>query len=175
MNRFGVAFYLHSGVTKLGRPRYFVKKTVDAGALAELPEGFEFTESIHGVVSVRRIVAAATVPAGDVELVRTELARHDHLREHTVEERRGEIIVHEPVGLTPGRLTTMARQWGTDPAAALRRLGPRRPQYTPVMKFAPEPVGGNWLAYRMTYRGKGGWHLFAAGPLRALAWIPMGG
>jgi hypothetical protein len=45
----------------------------------------------------------------------------------------------------------------------------RRPRYTPVMKFGPEVLGGDtWVAYRMTYRGHGGWHILSAGPLASL-------
>ncbi len=168
MNRFGAAYYLHAGVTKLGRPRYFVRRTIAAGALAEMPADFEFAESLNGTVSVRRISVAAAAPADDVELVRTELARHVHLRNHAVEGRRGEILVHEPVGLSPSDLAAMARQLCLDPAVVRRRMQSGQRRYTPVMKFAREPAGTNWLAYRMTYRGHGGWHLFGAGPLRDL-------
>jgi len=41
-NRHGVAFHLHQGKTKTGKPKYYVAKTVGAGALAEMPAGFEF-------------------------------------------------------------------------------------------------------------------------------------
>lgn len=53
INRRGDTYYLHTGTTKKRKPRYFVAKTVGAGALEALPEGFELTESINGVGSVR--------------------------------------------------------------------------------------------------------------------------
>jgi hypothetical protein len=36
-NRRGVAFHLHQGTTKTGKPKYCVAKTVGPGALAEMP------------------------------------------------------------------------------------------------------------------------------------------
>ena len=38
-NRLGETYYLHRGVTKTGKPRYFVTKTVGPGVLATLPKG----------------------------------------------------------------------------------------------------------------------------------------
>jgi hypothetical protein len=93
-----------------------------------MPAGYEFTESINGVVSVRKVDTAAS-PISDVELevVRAELARHRHLGFHSVEVVKGEIVVFEP---SYGR-------------------------YVPVMKFVP--AEGQYAVYRMTYRGDGGW------------------
>jgi hypothetical protein len=44
----------NEGKTKTGKPTYFFARDVGAGVLAQMPEGFEATESINGVVSVRR-------------------------------------------------------------------------------------------------------------------------
>jgi len=61
-NRLGVTFYLHEGKTKTGKPRYFVAKTPREGALAAMPEGYEFSESINAVVSVRAQCTPARGP-----------------------------------------------------------------------------------------------------------------
>lgn len=45
-NRKGQVYYLHAGKTKTGKRRYFVAKTIGAGALAELPAGFEIRPSL---------------------------------------------------------------------------------------------------------------------------------
>ena len=80
-NRMGDTCYLHEGKTKTGKPRFFVAKTVRMEALAVMPEGYEFSESINGVVSVRRVdTSAPQIPERDLDLVRTELAHQDHLR-----------------------------------------------------------------------------------------------
>lgn len=46
-------FFLHEGKTKTGKPRYFFAKTIREGAITEMPAGFEVTESVSAVVSVR--------------------------------------------------------------------------------------------------------------------------
>jgi len=159
-NRRGETYYLHAGTTKTGKPRYFVAKTISAGALAVLPAGFEIVESINGVVSVRRVdPEGPTIPAPDLDLVRKELARHQHLGLHRADVVKGEIVVFEPVGgLTPELLASgdLAGLLGTP----LRLLRPRpdiekRIRYTPVMKFVPADPG--YAVHRMTYRGDGGW------------------
>ncbi len=82
-NRMGAIFYLHEGQTKTGKPRYFVAKTIRNGALAAMPEGYEFSESINGVVSVRKMTSGAiTIPETDLAMIRAELTRHQHLGRH---------------------------------------------------------------------------------------------
>jgi hypothetical protein len=141
-NRVGATYYLHHGKTKTGKPRYFVAKTVREGAIGEMPEGYEFSESINGVVSVRRVsTKASKIPDTDLAMVRAELARHQHLGQHRVEVVKGEIVVYE----------------------LAYRL------YSPVMKFVPAEEPGHYDVHRMTYRGEGGWSWsLAIGPLQKL-------
>jgi hypothetical protein len=159
-NRRGQTYYLHAGTTKTGKPRYFVAKTVGAGALTVVPAGFEIVESVNGVVSVRRVdLDAPSIPAPDLEMVRNEFARHQHLALHRADVVRAEIVVFEPLGgLTPELIASgdLAGRLGIP----LRLFGPRpdlekRMRYSPVMKFVPSDHG--YAVHRMTYRGAGGW------------------
>jgi hypothetical protein len=147
INRFGEKYYLHAGTTKTGKPRYSVKRTPGPGALSAMPEGYEFSESINGVVSVsRRDASPDRIPAADVELVRRALQGHGHLFRCQVEARKNEIVVYEPSG----------------------GLGMAR--YEPVMKFVPTGRPGTYDVHRMTYRGEGGWSWpLSTGPLDQLA------
>ena len=112
-NRRGETYYLHVTTTKNGKPRYRGAKSIGPGALASMPEGYEFSESVNGVVSVRRVLAASEcAPAADLALVQAELARHPHLRRHHVRDEKGELVVYEPVG--------------------------RSQRYDAVMKFVPQ-------------------------------------
>jgi len=131
-NRMGATYYLHEGRTKTGKVRYFVAKSLREGALPVMPRGFEFSESINGVVSVRKIDSSSeAIPKADVTRARAELARHAHLRRHRIEVVKGELVVFEPM------------PWG--------------PRYEPVMKFVPLGPGSTYEVHRMTYRGDGGW------------------
>ena len=146
-NRRGDTYYLHGGTTKLGKVRYFVAKTPRDGTLAAMPEGFEFSESINGVVSVRRVGSfEASIPHSDVALARTELARHPHLVHHRIDVVKGEVVVFRPLGGAGQRI-----------------------RYEPVLKFVPSHERGRYHVYRMMYRGDGGWSWpLASGPLREL-------
>lgn len=139
-----------------------------------MPEGFEFTESLNGVVSVRRVdTAPGVIPEADIGAVRQEMSRHTHLRRYVVEERKGEIVIHEPVGrLSNESLEGWGQMLGTSPAAFASRLAglQARARYAPVMKFAPAGFGppGDYTVYRMTYRGEGGWRPLSSGRLGQL-------
>jgi hypothetical protein len=175
-NRFGDTYYLHQGTTKTGKTRYFVARTVVAGALSAVPEGYEFTESLNGVVSVKRSGGPPSlVPHADVDTVRRELARHAHLRHYAVDVRKDEIIVYEPEG-SLGEMVQDPAGWGLafglPPEVLVRRLEARasRTRYAPVMKFGFAFVGvpGVYLAYRRHYSGESGWWMLSHGPLLKL-------
>jgi hypothetical protein len=164
---------LHQGQTKTGTLRYFVAKSIGAGALPKMPPGFEFTESINGVVSVRRTGrAAGLIPAVDLDLVRTELSRHRHLRYHAVEARGNEIVVYEPDDRLSDKGIEMLTELSGGGPLLDRRLADIRAKtrYWPVMKFVSAGFGppDNYVASRMSYRGAGGWRPLSAGPLGTL-------
>ena len=156
-NRFGDTYHLHQGTTKTGKPRYFVARAVGAGALATMPEGCEFTESLNGVVSVRRTCGPPSlVPQADVDTVRRELARHPRLQHYAVDVRRDEIIVYERRLGVPGQARRPANALGQRPEDYTSRLRVR-PQYAPA-KFGRDPRhAGRLPAYCRYYWGEGGW------------------
>ena len=173
-NRHGATYYLHRGKTKAGNVRYFVAKATGAGAIQEMPPGLEFTESINGVVSIRRTARTpSAIPAVDLELVRTELSRHTHLRYHAAEERQNEIVIYEPDNrLSADGVDSLAELCSGELVLLARRLTDIRAKtrYWPVMKFAASAFGlpHSYVAYRMSYRGEGGWLHLLTGPLSAL-------
>ncbi|MBI4702615.1 MAG: hypothetical protein HY744_15955 [Deltaproteobacteria bacterium] len=166
-NRMGDTFYLHEGRTKTGKPRYFFAKTVGDGALAEMPDGFEVSESINAVVSVRRKRAAQRqVPAADVELVRAAVKQHRHLRDHDVSVVGPAIVVFEP-DTSRALLEQIAVDLGRPLPESYVQERIRRVRFRPVMKFEPDPDG--YAIFRMTYSGRGGWsYPLASGKLPEL-------
>ena len=174
-NRMGNTYYLHEGKTKTGKPRYFVAKTMRKGARSTMPEGYEFSESINGVVSVRRVSTGKSVskiPDTDLAMARGELARHKHLQGHRVEVVKGEIVLFEPMGgMDPAAIAESARSAYVDPylMEAFWERKRSRTRYDLVMKFGPADEPGHYAVYRMTYRGEGGWSWpLTIGPLRKL-------
>jgi hypothetical protein len=155
-NRMGDTYYLHEGKTKTGKPRYFFAKTIREGAIQKVPDGFEVSESINGVVSVRRKrPEEPKVPAADLQVVQAALRRHRHLDDYEVRVVGRAVVIFEP---SPRRdeVRRYAMQIGLgrlDDASVEARIG--RVQYSPVMKFQQGPEG--YAVFRMTYRGEGGW------------------
>ena len=168
-NRMDDTYYLHEGRTKTGKVRYFVAKKPREGTRSTMPKGFEFSESINGVVSVRRInVSEARMPESDIALVHTEMARHRHLCEHRIDVVKGEIVVFEPTDHLFSELPEEMVHifpMGTHRSVSMKR----RVRYNPVMKFAPLQKRNGYSVHRMTYRGEGGWSWpLASGPLHEL-------
>ena len=171
-NRKGQVYYLHAGRTKTGKRRYFVAKTIGAGALAELPDGFEIVESVNAVVSVRRSdPSARKIPETDLARVRAELGKHPRLHRSRADVVKGEIIVFEPIG---GLSDKLARHLTASFQLTPARLEQHRSEldqsthYAPVLRFAP--IDDQYAVFRMTYRGDGGWSwALAHGPIGSLA------
>jgi len=168
-NRMGDTYYLHEGRTKTGKIRYFLAKKPREGILSTMPKGYEFSESINGVVSVRRIKEAEVrIPDSDIALVQAEMDCHPHLCEHRIDIVKGEIVVFEPANPLSELPEEMVRSF---PMLAHRSLSSvhRRVRYNPVMKFVPLQKESAYSAHRMTYRGEGGWSWpLASGPLHEL-------
>jgi len=165
----GDTYFLHEGRTKTGKPRYFAAKKPGEGALATIPEGFEFSESINAVVSVRRADRSkAKIPDTDIALARAELARHSHLCEHRIDVVKDEIVVFEPEG-TGGHWLEEELPWLLPSSIHRNASMKRRTRYDPVMKFVPLQGRDGYSVCRMTYRGDGGWSwTLASGSLREL-------
>jgi hypothetical protein len=168
-NRMGDTYYLHRGTTKRGKPRYYFARAVREGAVDEMPDGFEVSESINGVVSVRRKrPGGPQVPAADLQVVWDAVRLCPHLEDYEVRAVGGAIVIYEP---SPRRdeLRGAAMQLGIarlDDAYIGERM--KRAQYGPVMKF--EGTADSYAVFRMTYRGEGGWSWpLACGKLDELA------
>jgi hypothetical protein len=154
----GDTYYLHEGKTKTGRPRYFFAKSVYDGPLAAMPPGFEVSESINGVVSVRRsteVAVAVVVPESDVKHVEAAVARHAHLRGYMVRVVGSAIVVFEPHP-KPAELRELAERLGRGyRAESFIEDWMKSAKYAPVLKFERASTG--YVVHRMMYRGEGGW------------------
>ena len=165
----GEVWYLHEGVTKTGKPRYFVARNPGVGGLSALPEGWEFRESVNGVVSVARAVpGAGKIPPEDIAVIQTELKRHDHLARYKVAEAQGALVVYEPQGLGSLDRQGIAGIFRLD-VSALDSMPSGRVRYFPVLKFTPGPNPKSWSASRWVFRGEGWWHWLGHGSLATLA------
>lgn len=168
-NRMGIMYYLHEGRTKTDRPRYFFAKTPGEGARSAMPERFEVSESINGVVSVpRKATGAPGAPDADVKVVEGAVRHQPHLQGYLVRAEGNAIVIFEPHP-RPSELRDFAERLGVPyRASSFVEERMKKAQYAPIMKFECE--GDGYVARRMTYRGKGGWSWpLGAGKLEGLA------
>ncbi len=54
-NRKGRKYYLHRGVTKTGKPRYYFSRKEKGELVDEIPTGYEINESVNGIVSLAKL------------------------------------------------------------------------------------------------------------------------
>ena len=97
VNRKGHTYYIHEGVTKTGKPKYFVSRD-GSNVLAKVPPGFEVTEDVNAIVFIQRI-APKIIPDADVDVVRKKVASCKHLADYQVQTKRDQIIIYAPIGL----------------------------------------------------------------------------
>ena len=156
--------------TKTGKPRYFVARTPRVGTIGSVPAGFEVTESINAVVSVRRIQPPVDpTTAADVRVVEAELKRHAHLRYHRVQAEGEELLIYGPDTTSPERYLDVLLGPSPFPGVRSRAMADlmARSRYSPVMKFVRD--GKSYAVMRMTYRGNGGWsYPLASGTIATL-------
>lgn len=178
-NRRGTSYFLHCGLTKTGKPRYFVARAVGPGALSAMPADHEFCENVNGIVSVRRrLDPHGLVSEADLALAHRELARHRHLVRHVADKRKDEILIYEPLGFPSEREMSQMREiYGEYMGSSAKWLEAMeaRAQYAPVMKFSACSVRpGEYVAYRRLYSGEGGWLLLSTGTIETLlrAYLP---
>ena len=96
---------------------------------------------------------ASEVPAEDVKAVEAVLAHYPHLAGYVAKVVENAIVVFEP-DPRPQDLGDMASRL-TFRGAAFVANQLKRTRYSPVIKFEREEDG--YAAFRMTFRGKGGW------------------
>jgi hypothetical protein len=55
INRKGQIYYLHSGITKTGKPKYFFSMKREENILETIPDGYEIYENPNAQVFLRKV------------------------------------------------------------------------------------------------------------------------
>jgi hypothetical protein len=74
-SRTNKTYYLHAGVTKTGKPKYFFSQKQDGAQVDTIPDGFEIYENVEGLVFLRRIPKQIILPE-ELALVEAALKAH---------------------------------------------------------------------------------------------------
>lgn len=191
VNRKGDTYFVHQGVTRLGKPKYFASRS-PSGALSEVPAGFEMGEDINGVVSVRCPVETL-VPAADLDEARKKVASYRHLRTYQVRARGKEIVIYAPLGIDMiesvrksksssvlDDFEPILRSFGGKMEDVLARMAAETRkqekiraleqslQYDSVLRLVLDQATGEYDCHRRCYRGDDDWIFLSSGKLPAL-------
>jgi hypothetical protein len=155
-NRKGITYYLCQGRTRTGKPRYYFARQPKGEPLEEIPEGWEISESVNGVVSLARKRPAQILPE-ELAAVEAAVQRHPRSQNYRVSVKRNRIEVYERVGLDADAMVAELNKAGLaipGRVGKLRELLDRRAQFTPVMRFIlVDAETRDFGAQRWCYRG----------------------
>lgn len=178
-NRKGRTYYLCQGVTKTGKPRYYFAREPKGKPVDLIPEGYEISESVNGIVSLAKIRPIKVLPE-EVTAVEAEVERHPRARNYRVSVKGDRITVHERVGTDPEKLSLRLKGFGlmvSGQGDHLRELLDSRAQFSPVLRFIlSDEAARTFRTERWCYLGSiDDWiSVGPVGPVGRLArqWIP---
>ena len=125
VNRKDDTYYLHSGKTKTGKPRYWFSKSRDGELLESIPKGYEIYENPDAQVFLRKIVPQLVTPF-EVEVVKKGLERYAPGQHCIVDVQGDQIVVYHAE-----RVRLDLERFGF----GVQELPPSSRSYLKVMRF----------------------------------------
>jgi hypothetical protein len=149
-SRTSKTYYLHAGVTKTGKPKYFFSQKQDGALIDAIPDGFEIYENVERLVFLRRIPKQIILPE-ELALVETALRRHGEDWQYKNEVKKDTITVYE-CGADIGGLSEMAMSFGQRPLSDAERS--RFAHYMAVLRFVlVDKEARTFVSERFCFRG----------------------
>jgi hypothetical protein len=153
-------YFLCRGVTKTGKTRYFFSREPVNEPVENVPEGYEVSESVNGIVSLAKVRPALLLER-EILAVKNAVQKHPRARLYRVEAKARQITIHEYAGSDPREvireyserfgLLDLARD-GLAAQFETERLA--QGQFTPVMRFTLiDDQKRRFKAERMCYLG----------------------
>jgi xanthine/CO dehydrogenase XdhC/CoxF family maturation factor len=170
----GITYTLCQGVTKTGKPRYtFVRDPQGKRVVEAIPEGWEISESVNGVVSLVK-ERPQKLLSEEIEAVKAAVRRHPKARNYRVNVKPDRIEVYEAVGPDAEDLIEALRGRGFDVLGLDERIRAERERYTqftPVLRFILQDEETRvYRAQRWCYLGSiDDWLFITTGPVEQLA------
>ena len=130
-SRTGKTYYLHAGVTKTGKPKYFFSMKQGGESVDTIPDGFEIYENVDGQVFLRTIPKQIILP-NELALVETALREHGGTWKYRAEVKKDTIVVYES-GTDVGGISEIAIQFGRRPLSDAEKF--RYAHYMAVLRF----------------------------------------
>jgi hypothetical protein len=99
-NRKGTTYFLCRGVAKTGKTRYFFAREPVNEPVEKVPEGYEISESVNGIVSLVKARPALLLET-EILAVKHVLENHSHARLYRMDAKAKQITVYEYAGTDP--------------------------------------------------------------------------
>ncbi|WP_339137246.1 MAG: hypothetical protein WGN25_04445 [Candidatus Electrothrix sp. GW3-4] len=131
VNRLEKTYYLHEGVTKTGKPRYYFSLKSEGKLLDNMPEGFEIYENPSGQVYCRK-VPKKIITDEEVALVEQGMERFSKIEYYKIDVRQKTIRVFITNQDTDRILEIISSGSGLKEARKLLMLAI---DYSPYMEF----------------------------------------
>ena len=155
-NRKRITYYLCQGVTKTGKPRYYFAREPKGELVEQIPEGFEITESVNGIVSLAKDRPGQILPK-EVAAVEKAVQRHPKSNKYRVNVKHDRIEIYERVGPDADELMSGLAKLGFGGFGSADRIQAtmeRRAQFSPVFRFTlMDEELRTFYAERMCYLG----------------------
>ena len=129
-NRKGQIFYLHQGITKTGKPKYFFSLRREGEAVEKIPVGFEIYENPDARVSLRR-KQPKIISDDEVRMVDQAMKRLCNLEYYQIDVKKDTITIYTGEENT-GPLEAL---FGPTAKGKLKELLNRYVPYTAVLRF----------------------------------------
>jgi len=92
--RTGKTYYLHSGKTTTGKPKFFFSTKKSGELVDAIPEGFEIFEDIDGKAFLRRIPEQIILPS-ELAMIENALRRHGETWQFKAQVKKDTITIYE--------------------------------------------------------------------------------
>jgi hypothetical protein len=158
-NRKGTKYSLCRGVTQTGKTRYFFAREPVGEPVEKIPEGYEISESVNGIVSLVKVRPALLLET-EIRAVKHALENHPRARLYRVEVKAKQITIHEYAGADPREVVQdWSERFGlpgfsNDRLAKFEAESLARGQFAPVLRFTLiDGQKRRFKAERMCYLG----------------------
>jgi hypothetical protein len=160
-SRTGKIYFLHAGVTKTGKAKYFFSLKQDAEQVDAIPEGFEIYENVNGQVFLRRIQKQIITPE-ELALVEGALREQGEAWEYRTEIKKNAIWVYES-GTDVGGISDLIATYTGRPMSTAEQL--RHAHYMAVMRFVlTDKTARTFVTERYCFKGSVDDWIFVDGP-----------
>ena len=160
-NHKNVTYYLGQTVTKTGKPRYAFSREPAKQPIEQVPEGWEISESVNGIVTLAK-AKPKLILADELAVVEVQLRRLPKAARYRCEAKANQIVLYENERPdVTNMIAGMIKQGMLISQRETQRLSQFEEDYahfSPVMRFTlADPERRRFLAGRMVYRGEGYW------------------